>query len=84
MQGETPKSVRSLYVYIYVCVCMCLCVHLCMCVCGDQVTQPPRGDPWELDFGHANSVTYAYSCMNVDLQWHVTYSCNPCMHAHGI
>ena len=78
MQGKTPKSVCNLYVYMYMYMCLYVCVG------GDQVTQPPSDDPWKLDFGHANSVTFTYSCMSVDLKLHVILAAHACMHAHGI
>ena len=42
---------------VYLCVCVYMCVYVCVCVClcvGDHSVQPPSGDPWDLDYGHAN------------------------------
>ena len=48
--------------YVCVCVCVCVCgrvsVHVRACVYGgDLVVQPPSGDLWDLDSGHANGTT---------------------------
>ena len=41
---------------VHVCACVCMCV--CVGGGGGIVVQPPRGDPWLLDNGLANSTMW--------------------------
>ena len=53
-----------------------------MSVCGDHMTQPPRSNPQEFNYSHANSVTHAVQCgLETTLfNFIVMYTC---MHAYA-